>query len=259
MDGILVNNFDVASIERVYENVKGSIEINSMRGVVVVIAAVLIIDRLIKEYKNSANQNNGKPDMKDFTNLIYLYGFVMTIILILPFLLNAIEGLLGNMQQSLTQKMGTGTSFMMEESAKLFVEKVKNNPEGPSLTDGLASIADYTMTVLVAPPIYWATKYMYSLFIVGRYFYLIMLEIVSPVAIIMLLNERTHQYFMTWAKHMFICYLMIPCYLLANQFSDTLINTMFNNEVTIWFALLSSFLIKLSLFKIVNSKLYNLI
>jgi len=258
MDGIIVDSFDISSIEMVYEQLRGTIELEVMRGVVIAIAAILIIDRILREYKTGANENSGRPEMKSFTNMLYLYAFVFLIILLFPVLLSAVERTLGEMQQGFISNIGTPADYW-KDAVKHLAEQKGIDPEGPSPITDFWAFIDYYVSVAINPIFYWFNKYLYSFFMVGRYFYLLMLEIVSPLAIVMLLNEKTHQYFMTWGKHMMICYLMIPFFLLANKFADTIINSIFTGEITIWFALLTSFLLKLSLFKVVNSRLYNLI
>lgn len=259
MDSIIVNNFDIPTIEKVYEQIRGTIQISAMKGIVIGLAAILLISSFIKEYKARQGDSIEHTDMRRFTDLIYHYVFVIAIIMLLPVLLSFIENALGEMQQHLINGAGTRYASWQQQTKELMEQKMSENPEGPSIMDGLFNWLDGLASMIIAPICFWMTKYLYALFIVGRYFYLIMLEIVSPIAIIMLLNENTRQYFMTWSKHMLVCYLMIPFYIFANNFADIIVNTIFDTHVNVCFVMVSCFVIKLTLFKTVNSRLFNLI
>lgn len=257
MDGIIVDSFNVTSIEKVYEQVKHTVQINNIRWVVIAIATCLVISNFIKEYKK-LEDGSEHVDMKMMTGFFREYVVAITVIALLPILLTAIESTLSVMQQNFINNAGIPADNWATAVKKLAEDKGVD-PEGPSIIPNPMAWIDYWTARIINPIFYWCNKYIYSLFMVGRYFYLLMLEIVSPVAIVMLLSSDTKHFFFSWLKNMLFCYCMIPFFLLANNFADTVINSMFTGEITIWFALLTSFILKLSLFKVVNSKLHNLL
>jgi hypothetical protein len=54
--------------------------------------------------------------------------------------------------------------------------------------------------------------------------WLLMLELIAPVAIMLVIHENTRSYFYTWLKNMLICYMLIPMFLLAEKFSNEVAN-----------------------------------
>lgn len=257
MSDIIVNSMDIASIEKVYEQIKDGVMIEAMHGLVCTIAAVLIIQKIIKTYREAGSD---KIDAKKMFDLLWIYAVIACIIALIPFLLKWFEGMLADMQSHLVKiKPVEDAGIMSKIEAQMANRSEVRAAEGPTIMSGLTVLLDYAGTFIVAPVTYFATKYLYSFMMVGRYFYLLMLEIISPIAVVMLLNEKTEQYFMTWAKHMLICYLMIPFFILANSFGDMLMVKLTEGWYSMTIALLASFFIKLTLFNIVKSKLFNLI
>ena len=71
------------------------------------------------------------------------------------------------------------------------------------------NIAAYTILL-------YATKYIFFFFASARYLYLILLEIVTPIAVILYMDEKTRHYTHAYLKNLFVCYMTIPAFLIAN-------------------------------------------
>ena len=55
---------------------------------------------------------------------------------------------------------------------------------------------------------------------VGRYMFLLLLELISPVAISLFLQRVPGRISIRERKNLLVCYLMVPAFILASQFSD---------------------------------------
>lgn len=258
MSSVGVQEFTVESVEKVYQSVKDTMELKAVYGVVAAIAILLMLQKVIAIYKEAYKSSQGRPDMYHFFELIWQYAFFTCIIVALPTIISVVEGLLSQMETGLLKITGNDIT-MVDKLAELIAEKNSKYPEGPSIMDGIMGVFDFFMCVIVSPLIYSLTSYTYALFLWGRYMYLLMLEIVAPIAVILFLNEKTQQYFYNWCKHMLVCYLMLPCFMLANLFADTYSAAYGNGEIIIWWTLILRYILKLYLFKQVNTRLNNLL
>ena len=102
-------------------------------------------------------------------------------------------------------------------------------------------------------------KYTYTFFILGRYMYLMMLELVAPIAIVLIIHDSTRSYFYSWLKNMIICYLLIPLFLLADKFSNEVALALVSGQeavgsVSVVVLVLVAVWIKFKLFSVVRSK-----
>ena len=102
-------------------------------------------------------------------------------------------------------------------------------------------------------------KYTYTFFILGRYMYLMMLELVAPIAIVLIIHDSTRSYFYSWLKNMIICYLLIPLFLLADKFSNEVALALVSGQemagsVSVVVIVLVAVWIKFKLFSVVRSK-----
>ena len=100
-------------------------------------------------------------------------------------------------------------------------------------------------------------KYTYTFFILGRYMWLLMLELVAPIAIVLCIHEATRSYFYTWIKNMIICYLLIPFFLLADAFSNEVASLFMasnarGGEITITIVVLAGVWVKIKMFSVVR-------
>jgi hypothetical protein len=115
-------------------------------------------------------------------------------------------------------------------------------------------IGNWFMLNIFKPILVFFNQYTYFMYCMVRYFYLILLEIVSPIAIVCLLDEKYHNYFQTWFRYMVICFLMLPAFAIANKFCDLAVTTVFGAGQFDLLPLLAGFLLKLMLLR--TSKKY---
>ncbi|MBW9280232.1 hypothetical protein [Bacteroides fragilis] len=258
LSGVHLEEFTVENVDKVYQTVKASIQMQGLTWLVSGLAIILIITKIIQIYKKACDTETGRPDTKHFFEMISQYIFIICLIIGLPYIILLVETLLSSLQDDLLKGTGDDVGWLLQ-FLELYDDKNNQYIESPGLLDGIGAVIDYLFSVIIAPILYYLTAYLYAMFLCGRYLYLLMLEVVAPVAIILLLNEKTQQYFFTWVKHMMICYLMLPFFMLANLFAETITSTWVTGGIVIWMTLLTRFILKLYLFKTVTSKLNNLL
>lgn len=85
----------------------------------------------------------------------------------------------------------------------------------------------------------------------ARYLYLILLEIVTPIAVILYMDEKTRHYTHAYLKNLFVCYMTIPAFLIANALGSIIAENIMHmcgqNKYTM-LGLLFAFVFKLFLF-----------
>ena len=116
-----------------------------------------------------------------------------------------------------------------------------------------------SLTALVMSIGLFIFKYIYTFFILGRYMWLLMLELVAPIAISLCIHEGTRSYFYTWVKNMIVCYLLIPMFLLADKFSNEIANfategSAVYGESSVLSVVLIGIVVKVKMFSTVRAK-----
>jgi len=187
-------------------------------GVVSAIAIILILKKIIDVYRSAYSDKTRHPDIKAFLDLIYEYAFYLLIILALPYIIQAVESVLGSLEAKGLALLGDSPKEGLEVAARDATEFQKTYKEGISWLDPIPAVFNYILCFLINPAISLVYSYMYSVCALTRYMYLLMLEIAAPIAVICLLSKRTEQHFYTWAKNMLVCYLMLPMFMLAIAF-----------------------------------------
>lgn len=102
-------------------------------------------------------------------------------------------------------------------------------------------------------------KYTYTFFILGRYMWLLLLELIAPVAIVLAIHENTRSYFYTWLKNMLVCYMLIPMFLLADKFSNEVAGFFMEGaasagQVSVLIVVCTGVWVKIKMFSIVKAK-----
>jgi len=254
------SNFSAKDAEEVYSKLKTEAVTTSMLGLTMAVAAVLIINEIWKIYREAYQKENGIPDMRDFMNLIMKYVIYLAIITAMPFIVSLIEKLLTITETALLSAWGSKPDVglkVLEKEAQLVSENIGSSAWSILKLDIIA--IDALGTTILKPLLYYAIKHLYILALFSRYAYLLLLEIVAPLAIVCLISEKTQQYFYTWSKNMMVCYLLVPGFMLADSFGNAAhIGINEANRFT-FIPMVMIFILKLALFKSISQKINNLI
>ncbi len=217
-----------------------------------------IVIRLIQAYRKAYQSNTGRPDIKDFMESVYPLILYAAVIIGMPFIISAVENTFGEIEQNAFRAVGVAPSNITEALKKELLTFLTEHPT-VSIMDGLAVLLDFIGVMILKPTIASIDHYLYTMAVLGRFVYLLLLEIVAPIAIVCLLYEKTEAYFHTWVKHMMVCYLLVPGFMIANVVAEATRSTLFQSMSISTFSLLFILMLKLYLYKVVASKINNLI
>lgn len=243
-----ITQFGIENVTKAYLAVKTSALMVAPQAFASFIGLAIVFHRARKTWLANVDQH-GMSDAKVIFDLLWQYIFTAAIIVAAPFLFRAFESILEGLQQAAINALGGepkgATSTMITE----IDEMNKKYPDGPSfMWDTLPDILAYFYVLYLKPPLALIVRYLYALFLAGRYLHLLLLELVFPVAFVCVLSEDTSKYFYTWVTQMFINYLKIPAFLIANAIADNAIITLFDDPYTL-IGILAQFSLKLYLLK----------
>ena len=259
---ITLSNFNIDSLKNAYLSLKTEGVLSATLYLVMAIAIMLIISEIIKIYLECSE--NGRPDMKLVLKLSSKYLFFLAIIGALPHCISLIEQLLASVEDSLLSSWGKAPDVGFSVLEKEY-DAASQTMGRQGDFFGIFSILqldlaiDLLVTTAIKPWLCYGIKHLYILTVFGRYAYLLMLEVVAPIAIVCLISAKTEQYFYTWLKNMMICYLMVPFFMLGDAFINLLWIMFAENDRYTFFIMLMAFISKLWLFNFIRQRTFNLI
>jgi hypothetical protein len=255
---------NVRSIEVAYEHTKEYIVYDSFITVMIAIVLFLVFMKLFDEYQRNLTSNNGSFDFGSYWGQIRVVIFVCFISTSSGAIFNLVESIFGELQTHLINDFGGDTS---DKSFQVMRDLVRNQvlavqekeAQGLTLDFDFIGILWKSITAIVMAIGVFIFKYTYTFFILGRYMWLLLLELIAPVAIILVIHENTRSYFYTWLKNMLICYLLIPMFLLADKFSNEVASFFMANsanagQVSVLIVVCVGVWVKIKMFSIVKAK-----
>lgn len=244
MPDVPLSQFGIENVTKVYLSLKTNPLMEVAIGVSTTYGVAIVIARFFKEWK--ANMKAG-ADYTIVYDLFWQYFFTASLIAAAPFIIYAVEIVLGEMQMLGVQAAGGEVKGANATIGAEIDEMMLRYPKGPSFFfDTLPDIFAYFYIIYLKPALAIVVRWIYGVFLCGRYVYLLLLEVAYPVAFVSLLNEDQAPRFYTWLGNMFTCYLMVPAFLIANAFADGVVFTVFDDPYS-FFGIMAQFILKLSL------------
>ena len=221
---------NIETIEVGYLRTKEYIVYDGFQTIMVAIVLFFVFSKFFEEWQKNIAENQ-RLNFSKYWGQVRIYVFVLIASSLLGPIFSLVESLCADMQTALINSMGGDSSSKATESMERLVYMMKQEIEMEQLKNGLLDFSldpmDYIfqgLASIVAAIGTFLFKYTYTFFIIGRYMWLLMLELVAPIAIVLCLNSSTRSYFYTWTKNMVICYLLIPMFLMADIFSNHVAN-----------------------------------
>lgn len=197
---------------------EGMITISSL------ICALIIISKIISALQEA--MQDGQIEIKSFFKLISSYVYLLLAIAIAPPAISLFEKALAEMSDELTEQHQSGLTESADSVIQRFVEtKNKEISEANTLSAVLLSIK-LPAEVLFYTIIVFISKFLLYIFASARYLYLAILRIGMPIAIVCSISEKTRHITEAYLKNLFYCYIMLPCFLLANNFGEQIVSNL---------------------------------
>lgn len=243
----------IDNVVNAYEAVKFNGVSKGIIGLCTFIAVLIVINKFITAFKNAQTEGEGRINAKQFYDLFYIYIYTFAIIMIAPFAFTIVEKGLGEVQNELISHYQRDIDLSIDQAivtfTKDYIQEVqrRNNWVGRQIQE----VIMLPLTISAYTTLLYATKYIFFFFAAARYLYLILLEIVTPITIILFMDEKTRHYTNAYLKNLFVCYITIPAFLIANAFgtiiSDNIMSMLNENKYSL-LGLLFAFIFKLFLF-----------
>ena len=253
----------IKAIEDAYTQTKGYIVYDSFQTIMIALVLFLLFTKLWEEYQK--NIGSGKRfDIAAYWGQMRIYVLVCFIASSSGLVFSLTESVCADLQDALV----TGINGDSSEAVNSLTQLVNKQEErvssqmilGISFDEiGPLSFIYKALSGLLLGLGIFLFKYTYTFFILGRYMYLMMLELVAPIAIVLIIHDSTRSYFYSWLKNMIICYLLIPLFLLADKLSNEVALALVSGQemagsVSVVVIVLVAVWIKFKLFSVVRSK-----
>lgn len=253
----------IKAIEDAYTQTKSYIVYDSFQTIMIALVLFLLFTKLWEEYQK--NIGSGKRfDIAAYWGQMRIYVLACFIASSSGLVFSLTESVCADLQDALV----TGINGDSSEAVNSLTQLVNKQEErvssqmilGISFDEiGPLSFIYKALSGLLLGLGIFLFKYTYTFFILGRYMYLMMLELVAPIAIVLIIHDSTRSYFYSWLKNMIICYLLIPLFLLANKFSNEVALALVSGQemagsVSVVVIVLVAVWIKFKLFSVVRSK-----
>ncbi|NDV83438.1 hypothetical protein [Bacteroides sp. 51] len=219
---------NIEFVETAYQGTKQYIVYDSFHTIMIAIVLFLSFLKLYDEWQKNITTNDNRFKLSTYWGTIRVYVVVCIIASFSGQIFTLTESICCDLQTALVNDFGTDvsdkatqmmTDLVREESTRIAEEFLQGNPfdMGARMLElvVLGPITGIVMALGVA-----IFKHVYTFFILGRYMWLLMLEMVAPIAIALSIHEGTRSYFYTWVKNMIVCYMLIPMFFLADRFAD---------------------------------------
>lgn len=253
----------IKAIEDAYTQTKSYIVYDSFQTIMIALVLFLLFTKLWEEYQK--NIGSGKRfDIAAYWGQMRIYVLACFIASSSGLVFSLTESVCADLQDALV----TGINGDSSEAVNSLTQLVNKQEErvssqmilGISFDEiGPLSFIYKALSGLLLGLGISLFKYTYTFFILGRYMYLMMLELVAPIAIVLIIHDSTRSYFYSWLKNMIICYLLIPLFLLADKFSNEVALALVSGQemagsVSVVVIVLVAVWIKFKLFSVVRSK-----
>ena len=214
-----------------YNDVKTSTAGITLLTIAICIGVILLLKKFTVAYKRAhVDHVTGEKrylNARHFFDLFWQYIIVFAVIMIAPVFISMLETGLGEVETQFSEK----ASEIEEKRFKEFKEKALEEFQVNSLTDLIPLVkffklkkqADDMARYVVLNLLY---KYLLYIYASCHYVYLILLELVAPIAVVCALDKSTFSYFQSWVRNMIVCYLMIPALIIANLFADKVMDVL---------------------------------
>lgn len=273
--GTNVGGLSEASVRAAYGAIVGSGITHWLIGIASVVALIIMVKKVLSIYLKAVKDKENY-NAKAILELVKQYAKYAVFIVVFPFIMVFIEGMLASVQDNVISSYNSSLErngldvlgeYVDDYAEEIYDDFTTDEDEGliastlKPFTGFFKGIFD-TIAMAIRMAALYVMKYVYFIFCAIRYLWLAMLQVLAPLAIVLSIDKETRSYFYSWLKNMIICYLLVPFYLMANVFSEAIINVIAKSvdmSAYGFFMILLMVVIKVTLFGAVSKKSMNLI
>lgn len=246
-----------SNLNNAYLQIKGMIVVEGFYALVAGFVITTFVFKLAGIIKEMVHEGKGF-NAKQFYELGREYILCITLICIMPVLLDTLETVLAYAADRLMESLAAGGVYNPDNIWKKPIEQAFDDLMNSDIIDIAVNGLDTTFNSLLAGAVGSfggvAYDYLMLVFLCTRYLILILLEVISPLAIACLYNSDTRSSFYTWARQMVGCYMLYPGFVIASVFSDLIVvNYVQQRPWSITLMVIFSFLLKLAMLATVKA------
>lgn len=246
-----------SNLNNAYLQIKGMIVVEGFYALVAGFVITTFVFKLAGIIKEMVHEGKGF-NAKQFYELGREYILCIALICIMPVLLDTLETVLAYAADRLMESLAAGGVYNPDNIWKKPIEQAFDDLMNSDIIDIAVNGLDTTFNSLLAGAVGSfggvAYDYLMLVFLCTRYLILILLEVISPLAIVCLYNSDTRSSFYTWARQMVGCYMLYPGFVIASVFSDLIVvNYVQQRPWSITLMVIFSFLLKLAMLATVKA------
>lgn len=262
---------NIKEIEEIYKVTKEFIVYDSFQTVMVAIVLFISISKLWEQWQSNLRDHNNKLDISSYWGQVQVYILICLLASNAGLIFNMVESLFVEFHNLLIESFGgDSNSTAWDSIASLWnrQDELISEKELQGMTFGSDDVFIFRwlfkgLAGIIAAIGMFVFKYTYEFFLMGRYMWLLLLEMIAPVAIVLMLSKDTQSYFYTWLKNMFLCYLLVPAFLLADKFANELALAFVKGcesagSITILVSICAAVIVKFKMFSVVKNKISQL-
>jgi len=229
-------NLGYSDIENIYLNLK--IDNSPILIIATLIALIFAFFNLINLVQKDIDKDDYSLNLGSFIRIFKEKWKYLFVILLIPVITTFTEGLFGFIADFYNSNLDQPDSNIytaLKEQLDLISKKEGKEESFMGLNLwSLFDMIDYALVLKYTPALVFVEQWVYSMALIYRFFMLAILELVGGVAVACLLNPKTEYIFVNWMKAMFICYMLIPLFLIANTLMNLVKEDLILNAGSGW-------------------------
>ncbi len=244
----------LSDVEQVYREFKTTGVLLATYGLVYAIGVFLVVRNVLIVYLRQTKE--GIRDYGVFIDLLRPLFPYLGLTLFFPVIISGLEWGMGQLEQAILNIVGVQPNVSYWEN---MLEEDDRMVEIGGAGYDWDWILGYFSVIAIKPLVVLVDNYLFSMVLVGRYVWLILLELHAPFAIISLMSKDTESVFGKWIRELYKCYLLVPGFMIANFLAEGLFQAFFDKGDYNMFVVLFLIGVKIYLYRTVAVKINNLI
>lgn len=247
MADIPITEFGIRNVERAYGELKTQALMIAPLGLSMAVATWMICSQALRIIREERRAAEDPVNVWAIFKLLYLYGVVLMVALLMPVFLYYVEMILAELMDNAIIALGGEPKGAIDTLLSEMESMERRHPEGVSFFDSFNEVVSYIMTIWLKPVLALFIRYLFAMFLLFRYGFLLILELESPIMLAFSINENS-KLLEKWVLNMVACYLMIPAFLIGIGLGNKAVVTLFGNPYS-FLAIIIQFLFTLFLIK----------